>query len=144
MKFATESVTADGKPPAHPEGTWDAKVTGSDTKRAKSGKDMITLTWKTSQGTLRSYHTYSEEYPWFFLRDMYAIGLSKEFFEGDPEWDEVADECLKKRALIDVEHEDYMKSKVARIVAFSPIPSNGIVPSAPLAQEPPLTEGEPF
>lgn len=126
MKFDTVKAKEDSKAALHPEGTWDGTVIGQEVKKTKTDRDMIVLSWKTSQGKLKTYHAYVEEYPGLFLKPMYALGLTEEFFQADPELEDVAMELLKKRALLDVTHEEYQGNPVASIKSINRIPDNGI------------------
>lgn len=125
MKFGTDKAGTEST--LHPEGTWDAVVVGQEVKETKTHRPMIVLTWKTSKGKLRSWHTWVEEHPFIFLDPMYQIGLTKEFFDAEPEMEDVAMELLKRRCLLDVSHEDNQKGGlVARIVSYGKIPDSGI------------------
>lgn len=127
MKFNTDS-DSNGK--LHPEGTWDAVITSVDLKESKTGRPMIVADYKTSQGKVRYWHTWVEQYPFIFLNPMKELGLGKEYFDSEPELEDVALELLRRRVLIDVAHEDYQGNPTAKIVAFKPIPDSGIKPSA--------------
>lgn len=130
MKFDTQRAKEDAASNLHPEGTWDGTVIGAEVKLTKTKRQMIVLNWKTSKGKLRSYHAYVEEYPGLFLKPMYALGLDEEYFEKEPELEDVAMELLKRRALLDVKHGEYQSNPTASVEAVNPIPDNGIKPSA--------------
>lgn len=130
MKFNTQGAKEQSKANLHPEGKWDATVIGAEVKETKTGRQMIVLQWKTSTGKLRSYHTYVEEYPGLFLDPMYALGFTEEYFESDPELDDVALECLKRRALLDVSHKEFQGNQTASVESVNTIPDSGIKPSA--------------
>lgn len=126
MKFNTKGAKEDAKANLHPEGTWDGTVVGAEVRATRTGRQMIVLQWRTSVGKLRSYCTYVEEYPGLFLKPMYALGFTEEYFEGEPELEDVALECLKRRALVEVVHGEYQGNPTASIEAVNPIPDNGI------------------
>lgn len=130
MKFDTNQAETDKQKALHPEGTWDAVVIGAAAKPTRTGKEMIQLDWKTSVGTVRSWHTYVPAYPGLFLEPMYALGLTKEYFAEDRELADVAVECLKRRALLGIVHDAGANGLRANVQAVLPLPDNGIKPSA--------------
>ena len=140
MKIDTSADTA--KEP-HPEGTWAARVVGSQTKQTKTGRPMIVLSFKTSKGIITSYNTYVDQYPHLFLEPMYSLGFEKAYFD-DFEFEDLADECLKRRAMIVVEHEQYMGRPTASVAKILPLEEADAKPkkaSAPAADD---DDGEPF
>lgn len=115
------------KAPIHEEGTWHGTVVGAKVKPTKTDKEMIVLSWKTSQGKLRSYHTYVPEYPFILLNPMKALGLDEDWLMDDnTSLEDVALECLKRKALLEVVHGNYQGNPTASIEAVNPIPDNGI------------------
>lgn len=143
MKFNTKAAEGGD---AHPEGTWDAIVVGCNAKKSKKGHNMLEVTLKTSQGRVKTWLTYLDDYPWMFLKPLYALGLDKAYFNMEPSMEEIADECLKRRALIDVIHEEYQNKPSAKVKAFSPIPDNGIKAPAPESEpvQKQVVDAEPF
>lgn len=130
MKFPKRGETSPNE--MHPEGTWKARVVGSDLQETKTGRPMIVLNLKTSKGKLRHYITWVEEYPGLFMDPMYGYGLDDDFFGAEPELEEVATELLKREALVEVVHADNGKGGLwVRIDSVNPIPDNGIKEPAP-------------
>ena len=127
MKIDT---SGEGTKPVHPEGEWAARVIGSQYKESKTKRPMIVLTFKTSQGTLIHYNVYVDEYPHMFLEPMYALGFDKEYFD-DFEWEELADECLKRKANIEVVHEPYMGRLTASVGKVLPHAGQPVVAAKP-------------
>lgn len=109
----------------HPEGTYDAVVVGAKADKTKSGKDMLVLDLKTGHGTVRTWmtHNVGSKYEWIFFKELEALGVTKDFFEGEPSYDDVAMETLKARVLIDVEHEEYKGHATAKVKRISPVVS---------------------
>jgi hypothetical protein len=123
VKFSDEEAKA----PAHAEGTWKGTVIGAEVKPTSTKKQMIVLQWKTSEGKIRSYHTYVPEYPGLLVQPMVALGMDKDWVTAEStELEEVALECLKRTALLEVSHEMFKGNMTATVAAVNEIPDNGI------------------
>lgn len=141
VKFDTKAAEGGD---AHPEGTWDAVVVNAEAGKSRKGHEMITATFKTSQGKIKNWFTYMDEYPWMFLKPLYALGLDKAYFDAGPSMEDIAVELLKRRGLIDVIHEEYKGKPSAKIKSINAIPDNGIKADAPEAPSDPADGEEPF
>lgn len=126
MKFTGET---DDKAPIHCEGTFLGTVIGAEVKATKTDKEMIVLSWKTSEGKLRSYHTYVPEYPFILLKPMVALGIDEAWLTAEEtSLEDVALECLKRKALLEVVHGDYQGNPTASVDGVNPVPNNAPKP----------------
>ncbi len=128
---------AERKP--HPPGVYDAVVVGAKATLSKSEKPQLRLEFKTGEGKLTSFLTYtasSQKARWAFFSQLANMGVGKEFLAAEPEMDDIALEVLKARCMITVEHREY-EGKVRDSVRWI----DG-APSTQLPSTPPVAPSE--
>ena len=114
--------------PIHPEGTFDARVLNAKADKTANGKDMIRLTFKTSQGKVNGRLIHSPENSkaeWAFFKQLENMGVDGEALDSA---EEVAMECVKARVLIRVTHDEYQGSTFAQVGWIDSLPDSGIAP----------------
>lgn len=123
MKIKVNPDAEQEQAPIHPEGTWDATIVSALAQESRAKDPQIVLTWKTSQGKLKSWLTYIDKYPNLFVKPLLALGFDKSLFDEEIELDDLATDLVKKRALIDVVHKESNKGNMmANIEAINPVP----------------------
>jgi len=110
----------------HQEGTFLAKVIGIETKPSKAGNPMVTLNLRSAGGRIRYWLTLSPT--WSLIRKTKALGITEEELEAFETIEELADACLGKEVLIDVEHGQHEGNPTANILGFNPKPESAIKP----------------
>lgn len=92
----------------HPEGTFKAVVVACEAKMSQNGNQMLVATFKTDHGKLKYYMVYQPTKRWAlerFYSQLATLGVTLEFVEAADDWDEVALNCIKGEALINVSHQ---------------------------------------
>jgi hypothetical protein len=130
-----------------PIGQYDARVTKADHKVSQNGKTMFNVEFTVINGPHANRKVWnnfvvSPDSPKalaFFFQHMKALGLTKEFFDGNPSEQTVAQNLLNKMCRLDLGHKEYNGSQQNEVKKVLPIssglggPSVTAPPSTPFA-----------
>lgn len=107
MQLVKPSSLPEEKANLHPEGTFKATVVACEAQKSRNGNQMLVATFKTDHGKLKFYMVYQPDRRWAlerFYGQLADLGVTEEFIDAADDWDEIALNCIKGEALINVVH----------------------------------------
>lgn len=143
-----------------PAGDYDLKVVGVEEKQTSKGKTMFVIKSEVQSGAyakrlLWDNLVISPESPGamgIFFRKMAALGLSKEFFGGQPSNAAISQAIsgrpfkgrIKQTVYNGQDRNEFVAyAPAAQAGASAPIPGGAPVPAAPVASAPPVPQAAP-
>ena len=106
-----------------PVGVYPMEVIKSEAKQASTGREMINVQLRIIEGPSKGRMIFNN-FVWapendkavqMFFVNMREFGIDKEYFRNNPTFEQLANEMLNRRALIEIEHEEYQGTTRERV-----------------------------
>lgn len=123
-----------------PVGVYPVEIIKAEAKQASTGREMINVQLRIVDGPSKGRMLFNN-FVWvpendkavqMFFVNMREFGLGKEYFRGNPTFEQLANELLNRRVMVEIEHTEYNGStreqvkRIKKIEGYeNPAPGQG-------------------